>query len=578
MRILLLLALFPLSAFAGVCDVVNSSGTATKPGGWQRARILCDLRTALLEKYALQNVKRETLGVDVEHQLDSCIWPEMLDTGARRAYPDFDLPQLELEDHLLRCLAPFQDTHLQMLSQTEAPKVYAGFRLQKMGDRYVVAAVSRTIQPTWPAHVQAALVPGAVLESLDGKAPGDYHYADYVAGSSPAFVNAEATRTLTFRNFAYPARGTVTVKLAGADAFDLPWWSVGINQREDLRFLFKNRGIRSAHSLALDIEGKIRNGTDDLGFTEKTPLAPLDKLTVFFDDNGRPNMRLGFADYNGQGYCYIQLLTFDTKRWRPGSPAGRPFPFEFPFQQQLAICRDQKRPLLFDLRSNNGGDPDAPAKVLATMAKAGAAYPNTLLGGLLTPHLRAVLAKYDLGDGFPASDLNSVPGRMLAALQRANDQRAAYLPFVAAPNITGSLTGGAYELPIVALTSPNCISACDLMAGLLRVSGRAALVGEPTNGTGGRFMELGEGPKALWRDDLFGTVMVHIPNTLHAVLPRPRADGEWFFDFAANKDWVWENHPVPVDRPYVTALEDLANGGKGWWAAAFGTEKAKRAW
>ena len=125
---------------------------------------------------------------------------------------------------------------------------------------------------------------------------------------------------------------------------------------------------------------------------------------------------------------------------------------------------------------------------------------------------------------------------------------------------------GGYEGRVVALTSPSCMSACDRLAGLLRSSRRALLLGGPTEGAGGSQQEapnLG----ARWSDP-DGVLSLSIPNAAMGVQPldagaplaaRAERTAEEFFAALA-----FENRPVPPDVPYSTSLADITGHNRGW--------------
>jgi len=572
MLTLLFALLIPSPSFAAsFCSAVyaNAGSDADEFGPWQRARVLCDLRTALKAKYSLQEIKEEKMNISLERQLDGCIRREIVSNLAPKKY-EGDYPILEFEDRVLRCLSAFWDTHLKMSSQTAKPQVYAGFSLARIGDKFFISSVSKLIAEDWAKKQPAAaklLQPGAEVVSVNGISPAKWvsDLSPYIAGSSKRFVAEEAAAAITLRNFAYPQVGTLEVGIAGRGKVRIPWWMVGINQRSATREFFKAAKISSAHNLSPGIELDMRDGADARGYDHRLPLEEESKLTNFFDDKGSLGLRLGNFEQGGRSYCYVQILTFATKRWRIGNPGGRTVTFAAPFEQMAVSCEANKSPLILDLRSNAGGDSGNPAKVLAAFAEAGKSYPSALMSGLLTSHFQDVLAKYSLGDGFEIEGEETPETLIYSAFKKAVEQEKDYLPFVASPNISTSLKEGAFGQKIVALVTPQCVSACDLMAGMLKISGRAHLVGTFTNGTGGRFLEIGESPAAGWKDDLYGTISVRIPNSLHALLPRLLRDKEsGVFDFEGHKGWVMENRPITAHTWYDTGLSDILGAGAGW--------------
>ena len=128
----------------------------------------------------------------------------------------------------------------------------------------------------------------------------------------------------------------------------------------------------------------------------------------------------------------------------------------------------------------------------------------------------------------------------------------------------------------MALIAPTCMSACDRLAALLRGSGRAVLIGGPTEGAGGSQQEA-RNLAVRWTDPE-GLLALAIPNAAMGVqraLPvasqgrgeRPAAE---FFQAL-----TFENRPVLPDFPYATTLADLTSHNRGWLervdAALFGT-------
>jgi hypothetical protein len=110
------------------------------------------------------------------------------------------------------------------------------------------------------------------------------------------------------------------------------------------------------------------------------------------------------------------------------------------------------------------------------------------------------------------------------------------------------------------------MSACDRAAALLRASGRATLVGGPTEGAGGSQQETRDVP-VRWTD-ADGLVSVSIPNAAMGVQASARKgaappSSDDFFRALA-----FENRPVAPDVPYATTLDDLQHHDRGWLALA----------
>jgi hypothetical protein len=119
------------------------------------------------------------------------------------------------------------------------------------------------------------------------------------------------------------------------------------------------------------------------------------------------------------------------------------------------------------------------------------------------------------------------------------------------------------------------MSACDRLAALLAASGRAVLVGSPTEGAGGSQQEV-PGIPARWTDPS-RVLSVAIPNAAFGV-PRRAASGpvmkatggaaapasgqvpaEDFF-----RSFGIENRPIEPDVRFEPRPEDVSGSGRGW--------------
>jgi hypothetical protein len=174
---------------------------------------------------------------------------------------------------------------------------------------------------------------------------------------------------------------------------------------------------------------------------------------------------------------------------------------------------------------------------------------------------------------------------VLDAIGAARREGRPFTPaFVGGPLRARPAVGG-YAGRVVALTGPACMSACDRLAALLRASGRAVLVGAPTEGAGGSQQETAA-VAARWTDSR-RVLWVSIPNASFGVpraaagpvvavassaapggLAPAAAEGpvrageipfEAFFD-----GYLIENRPVEPDVRYDARVDDVTSGGRGW--------------
>lgn len=546
----------PASLVLSLILTLPSSASLTEDAGFflkrgldasEREAVVKQMAGAMAKKYSLWHQKEQILkGGSARAHLESC-------AARERSIPSST--RLAFEERLRVCSAGFRDTHLQAQPQVARPFVWAGAEIGEVEGRFVLQRVSRTLTTIHPQ-----LKPGARVLSVNGLTPVEWirRLAPYIPASSSAYQRRAALRAILHRDFAYPLRQVLHITFE-TGTLELTWWQLGPNQRSDLRELFEERGIRHVSSFDPALEERLRAGTEMAGFAEETPLPSAEPLTEFLNERGEVGLRVGYL--GKERACYVQLLTFSARSWRPAFASRILVPFEAPLQSFAAACHKKALPLVLDLRFNPGGDPELARKVVEAFGRPGASQTGLLFSARRTEHTEQLLEAYKLGPGYPEPENPLASMRLRPeALRIAERDRAAYLPWVAQETIVTAPDKG-FSGNVLALISPYCISTCEIAAGLLQSSKRARLLGEPTNGTGGRFLELGETPSAAWRDDVHGTVVLRIPNTLFAVEP---ADGRDPAKPRPFRDWshlLRENRPQEPEETLRPGLQDPGTSG-----------------
>jgi hypothetical protein len=471
--------------------------------------------------------------------------------------------RLAFEERLRICLAALRDSHLQAQLQVANTFIWAGAEIGEFSGEFRLQRVSKTVHALHPD-----LRPGAKVLKVNGLDPESWIrlLGPYISASSAAYARKAALRAILHRDFAYPLKSTVRLELENGTV-ELPWWQTGITQRSDLRSLFSDRGIRHISALEKSIEERIKAGAELTGFSEETQLPSKEPLAEFFTDRGEIGLRIGEVGAENAA-CYVQLLTFSSRTWRPAFASRISVSFDTPIASFAAACERKGLPLILDLRANPGGDPELARKIIEVFG-----LPRSSQGGLLfsarrTSHTEQLIEAYLLGDGYPDSSGPRSPIRLRPeALRAAEKQGAPYLPWVGQEPIH-TPAGKGFSGRILALLSPFCISTCEIAASLLATSHRATLAGEPTNGTGGRFLEIGASPSAAWRDDMHGTVTVMIPNTMFAVEPAAPHPAPALRGFTQWKHLLRENQPLVPELPLKPAYADIETSGSELLRAA----------
>jgi hypothetical protein len=550
----------------------------------ERVRTVCELRAALEARYVFLDAKRTLLGpgVDPRARLSAC-------AASERAIAREDEP-LAFYDRVRRCLAGLDDGHLLVSSPARLPQVALGLGFRRAGGKVVVAWRDAALRQLAGDAVAAALPVGAEVVALDGRPIGDV-LADLgraIPASSPGARLVRAVEALARRDFAHPRRRTAEVTVAsgeGRRTVEVPWWvSPGAERHPIAGTWARAAGIPSTDLLPwFEDAARPRPGAGVEGAPAWAPLFEGGAaLREYSDASGRVALRAGTAEHGGRAICYLQILTFHTE-WLSG-PGGRR-PFAEVVEEQVGACAAQRLDLVLDLRRNEGGYLDHSTAVAEALAPAGAAQPGAALILRATERNEAVYRER----AGAASAAASGPLRVLDAIGAARREGRPFTPaFVGDPLVPRSSVGG-YSGRVVALTGPGCMSACDRLVALLRASGRATLVGGPTEGAGGSQQE-SPGVGAKWTDSerllsvsipnaafgvrrsAAGAVVVAVGSSAPAAADAPRAElgapaaprarevsFETFFDA-----YAIENRPVEPDVRYETQLEDVTQRGRGW--------------
>ena len=479
--------------------------------------------------------------------------------------PSKKFGNIAFSDRTRKCLAKMKDTHLQLKNQAFLPYIYLGLNFISTSDGLLLANKNEILlKKNLSSEVLKKLKPGIKVLSIDGTSPSDFikKFLPYISSSSPEYADVIATRSATYRNFLYPDKNFVTVRFEGLDqALKLKWWSASNNVRQDTRELFKKLQIPSVDQIQRRLSYKIRKGIDTVGYHETTPIYQKG-LVEFLGDDRQVGLRIAENDQ----LCYIQLLTFNTKRWFLKRKSSN---FLKPLGTTIQRCNRNQKPLILDLRSNVGGDPNKTSQLFSLLTEPDKAYPGFFFTGRLTKHLKDILYKYSQFEGLNLKNDFAAFYKRYLVLKKFENHHPDYLPPVPNFNIKAHKKFGGFAQPIITLISPRCLSACDIMANFLHSSGRALLVGSQTNGTGAAFLEIGDQPrhpKAEWVDSVYGTFTLKIMNTLLGVGQELVSDETLYLPFASHFSVLRENKPIAADNRFrrTTSKDDVIQRNVGW--------------
>jgi hypothetical protein len=561
----------------------------------ERVHAMCELRDAMRGRYVFLETKRKLLGDGFQPlaRLDACV-------AGERAIAREEEP-LRFYDRVRTCLSGFQDGHLIVTTPVRLPQVALGVELRRAGGKLVVGAREPALRALDGDAVVDALPFGAEVVEVDGVPIADAvaALAREVPGSSQAARVARAVEALTRRDFAYPSRRVATLGVAlpgGARrAVEVPWWiSPGAEGHPVAGGWARRTALPTTRRFAWFEDAlRPRKGAAVEGAPAWAPVVPeaaARALTEYVDDGGRVAVRLGAVERGvGQPFCYVQILSFHSQGLT--GPDGR-HRFTAPITEFVGRCAAQRRDVVLDLRHNEGGFLDHSTHIAEALSPRGAPEPPSAL--LLRATERNEAVYRERAAAVERDDDVLAPHHVLDAIRAARQGGQALTPAF----VTGaSPPAEGFPGKVVALTSPACMSACDRLAALLKASGRAVLVGGPTEGAGGSQQET-PGVPARWTD-ASRVLSVSIPNAAFGVRRTPagvvvttgdagratslaprsgtapavaapvaelpsQVHGVELPAPAFFESFGIENHPVTPDVRYETGLEDVTGGGKGW--------------
>lgn len=232
-----------------------------------RLLILNDfLKTVELE-YALLPLKVKRIGLDFNQLKVNAIANEtaaenilIVDRSdlAERERVSFLQAKANMEflDRMQGLLALFQDTHFSIREKISRPFVYTGVRLFRIDGKVIVGAIEKKFMAmaqklsgsdfsTIGIGDEVVAINGQPVEERINK------LKKYISGSSNEFIDYQAIRALTIRNFNYDFSNSMTIAFKKAGVFKLPLFAnrpVGSTARLDAITFFNKMGIPSDSS------------------------------------------------------------------------------------------------------------------------------------------------------------------------------------------------------------------------------------------------------------------------------------------------------------------------------------------
>lgn len=522
------ITLFSLLVLLSTSSIANTSFYYYSQS--QRINTLESLGSAVESRYSLWEIKQVNMGIDGKKLFKAAIEQEKM-------FIDVEAPLAKAESNInfhgrvKKLIASFKDTHFSGKENTPLPNVLNGLKINPITEDGIVKAIitakSKKIMELHQAQggegMYSLISVGDEVLAIDGVNITEVisKIKLYIAGSSKGFIASAAVRNLSRRNFNYPTKNysewTIKPKYGSEYKVRLPWF-VDKTSRRDVKVFFAAKKFQELKDLYYSwneekmkwIESEKLNYTGYSRFDAPNGLMNISE----WNSEDSVELRTGYFIKKGKSYGYLQLFSFTNSYLTKKDGSEKSFGNVVSiFKDFIKELKTNNTPLIFDLRVNFGGNSAIAIQNLSSMAKLLDSYPSRTIAYRTTQFMQQVFntSEYD-----PA----------LAGTQEFNDMDMVIAEFDHAVSIGKKYTNimlqtdpitadkgvGGYELPVVSLISPWCISACDNQAFLMKSSNRVTLIGEPANGTGAGFK--GNRYHGTGFVDPLFIVKVRIPNYL----------------------------------------------------------------
>ncbi len=485
----------------------------------ERIKYLSDLQETFKKRYIGYSLKEKLIGKHPDKIFANCI--------EREAKFEESTLSFQFYDNVLICLAELRDTHIEVTSpQSTVATVIADAKL--VNNKLIITALrddlikkKDEVDGKNQQKLQNKLNIGDEIQLIDGKIPSEAirEMEKYISDSSNERRKIIATTSLFYRNFNYPKKRSINFKIKNSrsESFDIniDWF---IDRRKtttlESRIHLNNIGIDDLKSLV--------GLAQDYGISLNQNLfTDLESPQFYLDSSNREVLRMGLVSIESNKFCYLQPTYFDLRTDdRENHPVREKnsqvvISYIAALSKFLTSCENEKNILLLDLRSNSGGIFDLSKEIFSMLE---------------------IKSQSNIQFGYAWSLDTSENDKFGVVIKEKKN------------------TKSVFSGKIISVTSAQCISACDLLVSALKLSQRATIVGEPTNGA-----SFATDPTKLidFKGD-FDFVSVRIPNFVSHVFNV--TDGKHEADISDFKKFRFlENNPTMPDISLAFTENDITN-------------------
>lgn len=538
-------------------------------------KLLEDLKREVQESYVLVEVKKKKQNIDWTAIADAAV---AIEKTIEDKQADFDRAKAEMEfcDRAMSLVATLKDSHFRLNTANPRPFITNGLKLSLIDGKVYVRAVAKEVKGMniLSAEVEesySSLSLGDEVISIDGKPPLELAESmeKYVSASSDSFRKSEAVSSLSTRNFLYPTKNVSTyeVKRSGKTTLvKLPYFygssdnSYNYTKSDAGSFYLHSLNIAPLTNVRLkwlESEGRfdLKSALEWIGhnFT-RAPNEMIGGKTWYEFKGGaaikeEPVIRTGiYIDNKGTSFGILQLFSFSQPALM--SENGDVQLFSSVLHDALAIMKEKKLPLILDLRYNNGGISGNANLLFKAVAKPGT-YTAPTFGARVTESLQKILENFP--NAMLPTNSNAVEDIREKIRHASLSEEYVYEDRIP---ITVEEDSG-FAMPVFALVTENCVSACDIAAHLLQTHKAATLIGTQTNGTGAGFLG-----GALADVSIDRSVTTRIPNIFFGRFVGVNSAVGSIEEISKLN---LENEPIVADIKYTETLtEDYQNNSTGW--------------
>jgi hypothetical protein len=581
----------------------------------QRVEIFQELCHAMSVNYALWNLKESRIGVS----------PNVLcaDAIAReRAMPNplaepfaQAVANLEFMDRVLLFAASLHDSHLYLAPTVSRTRIRVPLQLAEIRGKIVVVSVEtpllRLLAPN-SAQVSGIDV-GDEIVNVNGV---EAHAAatellPWIEDSSAQGARDHAVGALVSRSFKFPETPVLKLgvrkalkKVAVAAPADpaaapakpekpkefvaeIPWVYEATNRADEREFFHRLGYYNPIGNLHKQWDAKksqwVSSPGWSHGYSDSSLLQNLKDTTVILGNDFSTAAVGGVYEENGKRVAVLQIRGFPMKARVSGNHMmmmGQDFAESV--SDLLEELQKRKLPLIVDLRHNFGGVLNQATEVARIFIPEGTTLPSYTEALPLTHMTRQLNEMVSTPRAFVSED--SLPNgkvpeisplEVTALIKLAASARTPLTSAFVREDLEGSGDKESLARGVAVLITPECISACDVLAGLLKRAGAGIFIGTETDGTGSGYIS-GGNVNGSWKDhysSFQGMFSTFLFGTATGTLGQRVYPGE--ADAMCS-----EQKPVRVDPgfEYTPELQaDIVEGDRGWMRQAIAAIEAQAA-